>query len=91
MTTATARSESGYRNAGGMVIALMLAAMVGGLSATQATADENNQGREDQHDRGYQEQRRPEQSYRHEAPRYYEAPRYVYAPPPVYYLSLIHI
>src|SRR5208282_1881185 len=78
MATAKTRNERGYRDVGGMMLAVTLAAMIGGLSVTQASADDNDQSRngqpdrgyQDQRDHGYQDQRRPEPSYRYDAPRY---------------------
>jgi hypothetical protein len=73
MPTARTRNERGYRSVGGMMLAVALAAMIGGLSATPASADDH--GRNDQrHD-----QRRPVRVIHR------DAPQYVYAPPPVYY------
>jgi len=86
METATTRSRREYRKAGGRVLTVALAALIGGLVALPARADNDERGRNDQQYRGYQEQRHP--NYRAEAPRRsygYESPRYVYAPPPVYY------
>ena len=89
METAT-RTGREYRKVGGLVLTVVLAAMIGGLSALPARADDNDRGRDDQQNRGYQEQRAPQRSYRTEAPRRtyrYEEPKYVYAPPPVYYAA----
>jgi len=77
MTTASTRNERGYRSVGGMMLAVTLAAMMGGLSVAPARADDNDH-RNDQH-RAQPAQRRPVRSYRH------DEPQYVYAPPPVYY------
>jgi len=92
------RTGREYRKVGGIVLTVVLAAMLGGLSALPARADDNDRGRDDQQNRGYndqqnrgyQEQRAPQRSYRTEAPRRtyrYAEPKYVYAPPPVYYAA----
>jgi len=62
-----------------MVLTVALAALIGGLSAPSAKADEYDHGRNDQHEGGYHEQRQAQ-------PRY-EQRRYIYAPPPVYYAA----
>lgn len=84
METATTRTGREYRKAGGIVLTVALATMIGGLFALPARADDDERGRNDQHERSYQ----PQRSYRVETPRpsyRYEERRYVYAPPPVYY------
>jgi hypothetical protein len=62
-----------------MVLTIALAALIGGLSAVPAHADND--------DRGRNVQQEPSQRHRHpsHASHRYEEPRYVYAPPPVYY------
>jgi hypothetical protein len=84
MEAAMTRTRREYRKAGGMVLTVALAALIGGLVALPARADNDERGRNDQHDRGYQEQHayQPQRSYNR-----YEAPRYIYAPPPVYYAA----
>ncbi len=76
METATTRARTAYRNAGTAALAVMLAALFGGLSAMPARADDDH-GRDVQRDH-----RRPHPAHR---PYVYAAPAYVYAPPPVYY------
>jgi hypothetical protein len=60
-----------------MTLAVVLAAMISGLSTAPASADDRS--RNDQHHA--QAHRRPVRSDRH------DAPQYVYAPPPVYYAA----
>jgi len=82
METARTRTDRKYRKVGGILLTATLAALIGGMFALPARADDDDRGRNDQHERSYQ----PQPSYRSEAPRRsYEERRYVYAPPPVYY------
>jgi len=84
MDTATTRTDGKYRKGGGIVLTTTLAALIGGMFALPARADNDDHERNDQRERSYQ----PQPSYRSEAPRRsygYEDRRYVYAPPPVYY------
>lgn len=64
------------RHIGGVVLMGALAALIGGLATTPARADNDDRGRNEQHERA-----------RHPAPRHYvrQAPAVVYAPPAVYY------
>ncbi|HVA14021.1 MAG TPA: hypothetical protein VNF99_12275 [Stellaceae bacterium] len=69
---------------GGVLMAALAAALIGGLSSVPARAD----NRADNYDRGRNVQQ--ERSHREQRParRYYprrQAPSYVYSPPPVYY------
>jgi hypothetical protein len=79
MKTPTPRARTKNQAIAGMVLTVALAALIGGLSAVPARADNDDRGRNVQHERSQRERHRPHASNR------YEAPRYVYAPPPVYY------
>jgi hypothetical protein len=80
METAMTRTDRKYWKVGGILLTATLAALIGGMSALPARADNDDRGRNDQRDQ-------PRPSYRAEAPRHYEERRYVYAPPPVYYAA----
>jgi len=66
------------------VMALALAALIGGVSIAPAQAQDSNWNRRNQvqrnHDNRYHDRNRGDQ-YRSS----YERPAYVYSPPPVYY------
>ena len=88
MESATTQSGREHRKVGEIVLAIALAAFVGGSSVVSARADENGYGHDVQYqgDRGAQYQGgRDEQQHRGQSYGRYDAPGYVYAPPPVYY------
>jgi hypothetical protein len=69
-----------YLHIGGTVLTVALTALIGGLSAVPARADN------DDRDRGRYEHQERARDRHHERRAYDQAPPpYVYAPPPVYY------
>jgi hypothetical protein len=79
MKIPTPRARTKNQAIAGMVLTVALAALIGGLSAVPARADNDDRGRNVQHERVQRERHRPHAAHR------YEAPQYIYAPPPVYY------
>jgi hypothetical protein len=76
MKTVTTQTKTKSARIGGIVLSVMLAALIGGLSVTPARAYDDR-GRHDRgHDRGHRDYH-PGYGYGYGAP--------VYAPPPVYY------
>jgi hypothetical protein len=86
MNTTAARIKMGYRKIGGLALAVMLAALIGGLSLAAPARADDDRGRNVQHardqDHGHGDRDRGE---RHPVRGYHAEPSYVYAPPPVYY------
>jgi len=82
MKPALKRIGTRYRKLAPSVLAIALAAIVGGASLAPALAQERND------DRGRHVQRGHERHYSNRDRGYdrsYESPAYVYSPPPVYY------
>ena len=80
MRTSNTRAKKFCSTVGRIVMALVVASMIGGMSVTPAFARDDNRGR------GHEERGRhePRGHYRGHEPRgYYQEP--VYAPPPVVY------
>ena len=85
MKAATIWTREKQRKLGAICVSAALAALVGGLAAMPARADDDDRGRnvrQEHNDRA----RHPVRHVRRMDNRY-EAPRYVYAPPPVYYVA----
>ena len=82
MNTTATRIKMGYRKIGGLALAVMLVALVGGLSLAAPARADDNRGRKVQQDRNHGDRDRGE---RRPVRGYHAEPSYVYAPPPVYY------
>jgi hypothetical protein len=85
MEPAMLRSGRRCRNLAPSVVALALAAIIGGAATAPARAQEYDQGGRERHWEQHDHGNRNHYRESDRDTRYYSRPSYVYAPPPVYY------